>query len=260
MLDIFKKKNENPVQDVKTVRDTLLQFIKERLKRLEGGEGGNIKGLQLFINCSEEDKHMYESAVYYEEQNRFKEDIQKIADDFAIALPHNWTMEITFTDSLPSEATKAPDVNAALLVLTRKRTVHKAASAYIKVQNGEAEKEVYTVTSTGSKVYIGRGKKVQTSDGFFRLNTIAFPEDIDNESNKFVSRQHAHIEYDEDSGSFLLFADEGGVPPRNKVKIRSVKKANPIKLYTTQIGHPLEEGDQILLGESALLEFSYTAE
>jgi hypothetical protein len=31
-----------------------------------------------------------------------------------------------------------------------------------------------------------------------------------------------------------------------------------IKLQSTQVGHRLEEGDQILLGESALLQFSYS--
>ena len=57
----------------------------------------------------------------------------------------------------------------------------------------------------------------------------------------------------------MLFADEGGVPPRNKIKVRSSKEVNPVKLYSSRVGHRLEEGDQILLGESALLEFSYFA-
>ncbi len=132
------------------------------------------------------------------------------------------------------------------------------AIAYLKVRIGEAEKEEYTISSTTGKIYIGREKKVQTLDGFYRENIIAFPESK-NESNKFISRQHAHIEYNPDSGFFLLFADEGGIPPRNKIKIRTANEQNPVKLYTTQIGHQLKEGDQILLGESALLEFSYTA-
>lgn len=55
----------------------------------------------------------------------------------------------------------------------------------------------------------------------------------------------------------MLFADDGGVPPRNKVKVRSVKEHNSVKLTFTELGHALHEGDQIILGESAVLEFSY---
>ena len=258
MLDRFKKDKDAGL-DVKTIRDRLLHCIKEQLQRVEGGEGSNIKGLHLFFACSDAEKYLYESAVYYDEQDRFKnEDVQKIADDFAIELPENWTMEIVFVDTLPPEAVKLPDLDGALFIQTRKRTLIKSATAYIKVLNGEAEKEEYTLSSTGGKVTIGREKKVQTPDGFFRENTIAFPANSSHEGNKFVSRQHAHIEWDNDSGSFLLFADEGGIPPRNKVKVRT-EKGDLERLQTMEIGHQLREGDQIILGDSAVLEFSYSS-
>ena len=204
---------------------------------------------------------MYEAAVYFEEEDRFKnEEVQRIADDYAIALPEQWTMEITFADNLPEGTMKIPGLDASLFVSTRKNAGYKTVSAYIKIRAGEAEKEVYAIYSNSGKINIGREKRVQTADGFYRENQIAFPEKSSNESNKYISRQHAHIEFDTESGSFLLFADEGGVPPRNKIKVRSVNDANPVKLYTTKDGYRLEEGDQILLGASALLEFSYRAE
>ena len=259
MLDLFKKDKEAGSEDVKTIRDKLLHFIKEQLQKVEGGEGSNIKGLHLFIACSDADKYLYESAVYFDEEDRFKnEEVQKIADDFAIDLPETWVMEILFTDAVPAEAVKMPGLDAALFIQTRKRTLIKSATAYIKVLNGEAEKEIYTITSTSGKLTIGREKKVQTSDGFFRENIIAFPANSSNESNKFVSRQHAHIEWDNDIGTFLLFADEGGIPPRNKVKLRSANGEFE-KLQTIEIGHQLREGDQIILGDSAVLEFTYSS-
>src|SRR5215217_7672473 len=102
MLDLFKKEAGSP--DVKNIRDRLLNFIKEQLQKLEGGEGNAIKGLHLFINCTEVDKFIYESAVYYDEPDRFKnEEVQKIADDFALDLPEGWNMEIVFAETLPAE-------------------------------------------------------------------------------------------------------------------------------------------------------------
>lgn len=257
MMDIFKQSAGDNPQDIKAIRDALLQFIKDRLRRAEGGEGANIKGLHLFVACADEEQHVYESALYLDEPGRFKEEVQRIADDYAIELPAEWILEISFVDSLPPEAIKIPHTDAALFIQTRQQAIQKEATAYIRVLNGEAEKEVYTIHSKDGSINIGREKKTQGTDGFFRINHIAFPSDSQHESNKYVSRQHAHIQFDNDMGHFLLFADEGGIPPRNKVKVRSKNAATPVKIFSTTIGHVLQDGDQIMLGESAIVEFSY---
>lgn len=259
MFDFLNKQAEDRPQDVKILRDRLLQFIKQQLSKVQGGEGANIKGLHIFLTATEAEKHLYESAIYLEDEERFKSEIQKIADDFAIDLPANWTLETTFVQSPPPEAINAPNMDAAIFIQTKKRTIQRSATAYIRVLNGEAEQEIYTITSSAGKVNIGREKKVQTEDGFFRTNHISFPGESDNEANKFISRQHAHIEWDNDSGTFLLFADEGGLPPRNKIKVRSINGI-PVKLQTDKVGHQLLEGDQIMIGQMALLEFSYSNE
>src|SRR4051812_42993917 len=103
MFDLFK----NRPTDVKGIRNALLQFIKEQLQKTEGGEGRNITGLYLFIFCKDEEKHLYESAIYYGTPGKFKKDeIQKIADDYAIELPRGYTMEICFDEQVPAEAIK----------------------------------------------------------------------------------------------------------------------------------------------------------
>jgi hypothetical protein len=259
MFEIFNSDAESP-QDVKTLRDALLRSVKEELQVAEGGEGKHIRGIQLFVTCSENEKHMYESAVYYEEPILFKQEVQRIADDFAIDLPSGWTLEVDFVDDLPPEAKKMADVDAAIFIKTRQQTILRSGTAYIHILSGQAEKDTYELSSTSGKVTIGREKRAQTDDGFFRLNTIAFPGDIGDESNKYISRQHAHIEWDNDAGCFLLFADEGGVPPKNKIKIKSIDDDNPVKLNSTHIGHRLKEGDQIILGETAVIQFSSSAQ
>lgn len=259
MFDFFKS-GSRPT-DIKGIRNALLQFIKDQLQKAEGGEGSNIRGLFLYLTCLAEERHLYEAAVYLEEDDRFKdEELQKIADDYAIALPENWTLEIDFVEIAPTEAIKAADVDAALFISTKKKPkVHNNATAFIRVLNGEAEKEVYTITSGGAKINIGREKKTQTADGFQRENFIAFSNDSKNNSNRSVSRQHAHIEWDKEAGAFCIYADEGGIPPYNKMKVRT-EGGTPVKLQTTQIGHRLQEGDQVILGDSALLEFTYDEE
>lgn len=260
MFDLFKKNENKGPKDVKAVRDALVRFIKEELQKAEGGEGRNIKGINVFICCAPADKHIYEAAVYLEENDRFKEEIQRIADDYALDLPDNWELEISFDDEYPAESIKTDSLNAAIFIRTKDNSIQKSGSAYIRVLNGEAEKNEYKISSADGKINIGREKKVQVEGGFFRQNHIAFPADSSNESNKFISRQHAHIEWSNDNGCFLLFADDGGVPPRNKIKIRSAANENLVKLYSVHISHRLAEGDQVILGESAVLEFGYHTE
>ncbi len=257
MFNLFKKSESNAPDDVKGLRDALLRLVKDQLQKSEGGEGRHIKGIHIFINAGTADRHLYEGAVYLDDQEKFKEEIQRIADDFALDLPANWAMEIAFTDEFPPDAIKADGLSAAIFIRTKEHNIQRSGSARITILNGKAEKVAYEITSADGKINIGREAKAQVSDGFFRLNQIAFPGDSKNESNKFISRQHAHIEWNNESGCFILFADEGGVPPGNKIKIKTPGKEILTKLHSTQIGHKLNEGDQVILGESAVFEFSY---
>lgn len=258
MFDLFKQKEENAAPDVKALRYNLLQFIKDQLKRWEGGEGSNIKGLQLFLAPPADERHLYEAAVFFDEPARFREEeVQRIADDYALALPQDYTLELLFVEVLPTEAIKARDLPIALHIITRKQpTLTTKTTAYLNVVNGEAENSRYVITDKSGRVCIGREKRVQTPDGFLRENNIAFPSTSQNSSNKYISRQHAHIEWNRDAGGFFLYADEGGIPPRNKIKVQTAD-GDIIRLQSTHVGHHLQEGDQIVLGQSALLQFSY---
>jgi hypothetical protein len=257
IFNLFNSEGKQRPDDVKSLRHALLQFIKQELQKAEGGEGANIKGLSLYLNCEAADRHIYEAAVYAEQPDVFRDEVQKIADDYDLGLPSRWTLDVLFGDDIPDEAIKAKDLNVAFFIKTSKHFIQQKATAYIRVLNGETELKEYTLISGPDKVNIGRDKKAQADDGFFRTNQIAFPSESGDAANKYVSRQHAHIEWSIEAQRFMLYADEGGIPPRNKIKIRADKSDNVIKLHSTTIGHPLQENDQVILGESAVLEFSY---
>ena len=254
MFNLFK---ERP-HDVKAIRNILSQFIKEKLQRAQGGEGANIMGVYLFINCSDAEKHLYEAAVFASIPGKFKmEEVQKIADDYAITLSPSFKFEIAFTDKFPPQADLVKDIEAAVFISTNRSGLsNKKHRAFIKVLNGEAEKETYPIESAIGRINIGREARVQAAGNYMRKNTIAFKPD---EMNRSVSRQHAHIEWEADSNSFLIFADEGGIPPNNKMKVRT-SEGILIKMQAIEVGHRLQEGDQIILGDAAVLEFTYSGD
>ncbi|WP_026897500.1 FHA domain-containing protein [Daejeonella oryzae] len=260
MFNIFNTQANNSTPDVKNIRELFLCFIKEQLQKVEGGEGSHIRGLHLFISCSDDERHLYESALYVENPGRFKTEVQKIADDYAIDLPENWMMEFTFSENIPAEALQIDGLNSALFIKTSKHVLHRTAEAYIRILHGEAEKNEYPINSESGKITIGRGKKVLANDGFFRVNKIAFPDEANHDANKYISRSHAHIIWNNDIACFMIYGDEGGIPPRNKIKIRSAANDALIKLNSVKIGYQLGEGDQVILGESAVIEFSYLKE
>lgn len=253
MLSIFK----NRPTDIKGIRHAILQFIKEQLQKAEGGEGAIIKSLQLFITCATDQRHLYEAALYADQENRFKtEEVQRIADDYAIDLPADWKLEVAYIDKAPAEAIQAPNIDLALwLVTNRQKAAHKEFKAYIKILNGNTTKPYYEIEPPLGRINIGREELVQTAEGFFRKNLVAFTKDSSDNANRSVSRQHAHIEWNAEQGAYYLYADEGGLPPNNKIKIRS-QSGEPWKLQTTEVGYKLQNGDQVILGESAVIEYS----
>ena len=252
MFNLFK---ERP-HDVKSIRNILLQFIKERLQRTQGGEGANIMGVYLFINCSEAEKHLYEAAVFANLPGKFKvEEVQKIADDYAITLSPSCKFEGAFTDKFPPQADLVKEIDAAVFISTKRSGLsNKKNRAFIKVLNGEAENETYLIDSAGGRINIGREAKVQAAGNYVRKNAIAFKP---NERNRSVSRQHAHIEWEPDSNSFLVFADEGGIPPNNKMKV-STSEGILIKMQAIEVGNRLQDGDKIIIGYMDVMELYYT--
>jgi len=252
---MFKLFKERP-HDVKSIRNIIVQFIKEKLQRAQGGEGANIMGVYIFINCSDTEKHLYEAAVFANVPGKFKlEEVQRIADDYAITLSPSFKFDIVFTDKFPPQADLIKDINAAVFISTKKSgLINKKNQAFIKILNGEAEQESYSLDAANGRINIGREAKVQAAGNYMRKNTIAFKP---NEINRSVSRQHGHIEWEADSNSFLVFADEGGIPPNNKMKVRTPEGVL-IKMQAIEVGHRLQEGDQVILGDSAVLEFTYS--
>lgn len=259
MFDFFKKNKDTGDLNVKILRDSLLQFIKNELQRLDGGEGTHIAMLQLYLAPAAQDRFSYETASYYGEQQKLKDAIQLIADNFALELPANWQLELLFVEELPAAAICNQELQTAIFFkrkLKQQLSTATSRNARLLVVWGDAEQPAFSFTAAPGRINIGREKNVQSPDGSFRINTIAFPLNL-SEENKYISRQHAHIEYDAETESFRLYADEGGVPPGNKTKIRWAKDETVQKLNSTDIGYPLAEGDQVILADKVVLQFSF---
>jgi len=270
MFDFFKKNNK---LDAKGIRDAVLQLIKEELQQLDGGEGNLLQTISVYVAPAEEEKFLYQAALYNGDAAKLREDVQRIADNFALDLPENWQLALHFEEELPAGTRRTDDIKAGLKLVmslpssaagaaTEGAAAHPtgmlaAAQISLKVVKGKAEQDEYVLKAGENKrINIGREAQIQANDGSLRINHVAFPEDAAYESNKYISRQHAHIEWDAASASFKLYADEGGVPPGNKTKIRNAQDESVFKLNSTLVGYPLKDSDQIILGDAVILQFT----
>lgn len=102
---------------------------------------------------------------------------------------------------------------------------------------------------------IGIGSCPRLDNGQFRNNEIAIddnPQSIDFEHNKYVSRSHAHITYEDNN--FKLYVERGGTRVAGKTTI-VVRNRKEILLNYAGTGILLRNGDQIILNRKVILLF-----
>jgi FHA domain-containing protein len=112
----------------------------------------------------------------------------------------------------------------------------------ITVIRGAAEWRTYVFTS--HRIDLGRGADVRDSgNGLIRTNHVAFSDESDDLSRS-ISRQHAHVVYEDGTGQFRLH-DDGSV---HGTKI--VRKGKTLSVPWGGRGGLLQSGDEIALGEA----------
>ncbi len=146
---------------------------------------------------------------------------------------------------------------------TKPEVPHNFATITALKGYGSILNDIVKMQPNPQKVYcIGRGEKVKTNTGTLRINHIVIDNDEqckEYENNKYVSSNHAHIQYMPGIG-FVLFVDQGGRRINgNRTRIIRDGLGDPIDLGSdTKNPISLKNGDIIELGKHVLLEFRYS--
>jgi hypothetical protein len=122
-------------------------------------------------------------------------------------------------------------------------------TARLVVVTGEASEQEIALVKP--RINIGRSLDVYRSQGLSRRNHLAFVED--NEINRTVSREHAHIVRDPETGDCRLFNDrfydrERGEP----CSIWIIRDGMSQEVHRNTRGMKLLDGDEIHLGRAVL--------
>lgn len=104
-----------------------------------------------------------------------------------------------------------------------------------------------------ARINIGRTVDVYRDEGLFRRNDLAFSEDT--EINRSVSREHAHITYDQVAGEFRLFNDRWyarGEKRQPECGTWIVRDGMSREVNRDSRGTKLEAGDEIHFGRAVV--------
>jgi len=127
------------------------------------------------------------------------------------------------------------------------QSARSRANARLVVLAGVANTTELALTK--SRVNIGRTTDVYRSAGPSRRNDLAFAED--NEINRTVSREHAHIVKDKSSGDHRLFNDRWYKPP-NSCELWILRDGLSRPVHRGGRGAVLEPGDEIHIGRAII--------
>ena len=116
--------------------------------------------------------------------------------------------------------------------------------------------EPFYLLEPGKSYNIGVGSMALLDNGALRRNDIAVDDNVRSQEydrNKYVSRNHAHIEYVNEH--FVLYVDKGGLRSAGK-RTAVARGENTFPLEDTLIPFPLEDGDMIVLSRAVRILFT----
>lgn len=116
--------------------------------------------------------------------------------------------------------------------------------------------ESFYLLEPGNSYNIGVGSMALLDNGALRRNDIAVDDNVrsqEYDKNKYVSRNHAHIEYINEH--FVLYVDKGGLRSAGK-RTAVARGENTFPLEDTLIPFPMEDGDMIVLSKAVRILFT----
>lgn len=146
-------------------------------------------------------------------------------------------------------------------VLTPKDNLKRAKARLVATEGITWEPE-YLLEPSGKQYFVGRCKDPKIENGPKIHNDIAFVgiEEKNEEQykiNNFISRSHASIVFDKETGAYKIYRSKFLNNPSHKIKIfnASLNDFSGISLGNAAVPHVLKDGDSICFNDKVVLEF-----
>ncbi len=230
------------------IRLAVLDVIKAKSHRASGKNvfPYNLVRIQL-RGIPEEQSNVFRSEFL---SNYFAEELKTGLKRSSYRFPTDLRVEIETTPVLPIKGEQWLSIGTELQqVKSTEAPGRGTRPARLTVLQGTANQPEISLQK--ARTNIGRTIEVYRSAGPSRRNDLAFTED--NETNRSVSREHAHILHSTKAGEYRLFNDRSYKGESN-CGLWIVREGLSQAVHRGTRGTLLKPGDEIHLG-SAVLRF-----
>lgn len=236
--------------EVAEIRIAVLDEVKKKIQRAGGKALFPYNIVRVVICTSAPDAAVFEREFF---RRFFEEEVRKSLTRDSCRFPDNLRIEVRVAGDESADEenwlrieTLAEDVQPEPPESTRARK-----TARLIVTAGTPNKGEIPLQKT--RTNIGRLVDVYKAEGLSRRNDLAFAED--NPINRTVSREHAHILHDKETGEYRLFNDRWytrGNKAENNCGLWIVREGMGQEVHRDTRGTRLLPGDEIHLGKAVL--------
>jgi FHA domain-containing protein len=227
------------------IRLAVLDQVKARSYRSGGKKVFPYDLLRIHLRGLEESRREVFAGAFF--RRYLEQEIAAALRNAGCRYPENLRVEVHAVTGLPQRGEDWLVVDA----VARELPEGGAVPARLVVREGKANVE--SVPITKARINIGRVVDVYRDKGLFRRNDLAFVED--NEINRTVSREHAHIRFDRATGECRIFNDRWYARGQTgECGTWIVRDGMSQEVHRDSRGVKLEPGDEIHFG-SAVVEF-----
>jgi hypothetical protein len=236
--------------EVAEIRIAVLDEVKKKIQRAGGQALFPYNVLRIQIRAAGEEGAIFERDFF---RRYFEEELRKCLSKETCRFPEDLRVEVRATNSQGSEAGDwlRVEMVAEDAAPAPEEAAPSRQAAMLVVSAGTADKTEIPLEKV--RTNIGRLSDVYKSEGLSRRNDLAFAED--NPINRTVSREHAHIVYDQQTGEYRLFNDrwyQRGNKAENNCGLWIVRDGMGQQVHRDTRGTRLEPGDEIHLGKAVV--------
>ena len=230
------------------IRLAVLDAVKSKSHRAGGKSVFPYNLIRIHVRgVPEEQSHVFRGEFL---SKYFSEEIKSGLTRASYRFPEDCEVEIHSTPKLPERGEEWLWVETAIQE-ARAQGVQTRKAARLVVLQGAANQAEIGVTK--ARTNIGRTIDVYRVDGPSRRNDLAFTED--NEINRTVSREHAHILFSKKTGEYRLFNDRWRKPGNKSDSgcgVWIIRDGISQAVHHNTRGTGLKPGDEIHLGRAVI--------
>ncbi|ANH81069.1 hypothetical protein A8C56_08830 [Niabella ginsenosidivorans] len=247
------------IDNIEELKEMILGAISNTVRMLGYGDT-TVSGL-IFHSAYKDNSVENVGLMTLIKDQKFINRIKREFRSRGIAYKDDLTLELVHE---PEDAGKFTAIMAGIgvEVITPKGAARKIKAKVVAAEGILWEPE-YILEPTGKHYFIGRGKDPKIENGPKIHNDIAFVgiEEKNEEQykiNNFVSRSHAVIVFDKETGAYKLYRSKFLHNPAHKIKVfnTSLDDFNGVTLGNAAVPHILKDGDAICFNDTVVLEFS----